>query len=277
MFAQQKQPVKSGVITFNDGRMTGFTHLQFIEDKVLFYNVATKKNDLYSLEEVSLIADDNQATVYKGVAVTHKKEAAEVINDTLYRPNYPEGVYETKEAFINKKPTYIATLLPYPVVGIDQAHLTTIEHACDFHSIIDGKLKNAFAVSYKGHLYFRIGAMLDNRSKTDRAQTSNFLNSFVRVILGGENYLYTEADLTNLWTQAAAYGAVGGSAGTHLAKSVVYGKGIVWDVKRAEFNIFKNCKDYNNFIQLLSPDDVQQCSEHMPDLYKVRKAIEKVK
>lgn len=274
LFAQQKQPVKSGVITLTTGKMIGFTNLQFIEDKVLFYNDATRTNDLHTLEEVSLIADDSQNTVYKGQSVKYKNEAA-IVNDTLYRPNYPQGIYKTKDDFLKKKPSSKAFILP---VDSTHGYLVNTEHNCYF---IDGegeRLKNVFAVSFQGHLYFQVNAIAKYKSKTDRAQSYDVPYQFVRVILGGDNYFYTEADMTNVWAQGLMYAAGQAKAGSYyLAKSVVYGKGIVWDIKNSEFNIFKNCKDYNKFIEALSPQDVQNCTEHMPNLYKVRKAIEKVK
>ncbi|MGV8915661.1 MAG: hypothetical protein ACOH1X_09475 [Kaistella sp.] len=39
-----------------------------------------------------------------------------------------------------------------------------------------------------------------------------------------------------------------GPAGGAMASSLNQSKGVVWDVKNNEFNIFKNCEDYNSFI-----------------------------
>ena len=58
---------------------------------------------------------------------------------------------------------------------------------------------------------------------------------------------------------------------------MIKGKGIVWDIKNQEFNIFKNCKDYNDFIKDKYPEGVQQCENQQPDMLLVRKAIEKIK
>ena len=54
-------------------------------------------------------------------------------------------------------------------------------------------------------------------------------------------------------------------------------KGIVWDVKNKEFNIFKNCKDYNEFIKAIYPEGVQSCEQHQPDITRIREVIEKIK
>lgn len=279
--AQQKEPVASGIITHSNGKMAGFANLRFIDGKVLYYDVSTRKNELLALSDVGMITDDNQKIIYKGVI---KKQEAKpttsdetvIVNDTLYKPGYPEGIYKTVEEFLARKPSNSEHLTPKAVTGTDY-YLNTIEDHVYFMKDNDSRLRKVFAVSYKDYLYFRIGAILDNRNKTDRAQSNDFPQSFVRVIMGGNNFYYMEADLTNMWAQGAAYGGIGGTAGYHLAQSLIYKKGIVWDIKNAEFNIFKNCKDYNKFIQPILPDAVQVCKEQQADIIEIRKVIEKVK
>lgn len=293
-YAQQQNFVRYGVITLSDAQMLGFSNMTLANDEASFINIANNTRVSYSLTDISLIEDDNQRIIYKGEApkpksasvtdnqkIIYKAESSEPTyvpeapKDTLY-PDYPEGIYKTKEDFINKKPSSTQRLRAKGLIGIDKPLLTTIEDECFFYDTQDKRLKKVFAVCYKGHLYFRIGAILANRNKTDRAQDSHFTNGFVRVRTGGENYLYTEADLANAWAQGLAYG-VGGAAGGATANSIVKGKGIVWDFKNQEFNIFKNCKDYNKFIEPIYPEGVQQCDGQQPDMYLVREAMQKVK
>lgn len=276
--AQNNTPVKEGVIVLYFDDMSGFTDLQFVGDNVIYTNIIDNKRLVKPLTDVQRIDNESQKTVYRGPVKPRPAAPTPtpvVYNDTLFRPGYPEGVYFTKENFLAKRVTPME-VNPRGLVGIEKPVLTTIEHACFFYYYSE-KLTDAFAVSYKGNLYFSLKAILGNRNKTDRAQTSIFENAFVRVILGGEHYLYTEADLANAWAQGFAYGAVGGVAGSALAKSWTYGKGIVWDVKNAEFNIFKNCNDYNVFMKAAYPDGVQVCKDNQPDLYKVRLAVDKIK
>jgi len=191
--------------------------------------------------------------------------------DTLFKPNYPEGIYISKEDFINKKPNYVKDIIPKNIYGKKKAILDTIVHACYFYDAkTDKKIKKVFAISYKGYLYFQLYSILKNRNKLDRAQATNFPNSFVRVIDGGKNYYYTEANLTNQWAKGLAYnlGALGGAIGN----TMIYGKGVVWDFKNKEFNIFRNCKDYNEFIQRVYPEGKQICKKQ-PDMLKVREAV----
>jgi len=195
-----------------------------------------------------------------------------VLKDTLYRANYPEGIYKTKEDFINKK---VSSTEKVKMLGHAKRYLKDGTHSTYFHySENNKKVKNVFAISYKGHLYFQIKAIQKNRQKKDRAQSTNYHNMFVRIIMGGDNYLYTEANLVNKW----AYGfASNGPGGYYAAENLIELKGIVWDIKNEEFNIFKSCKDYNRFIINKVPKDIQKCKEHQPNIFEVRKTIEKIK
>lgn len=273
----QQTLIRSGVITLAESKMVGFKNLTLTKERVSFTNVSTNEWFSYPLSEVIKVEDDKQQVIVYGTAPKPQPTTVvEAVRDTLYRPGYPDGIYKSKEDFINKKPATTPYLVPKGLVGLEKPTLETIEDACFFYDINNEKVKKAFAISYKGCLYFRIGAILENRNKTDRAQDSHFTNGFVRVLIGGENYFYTEADLANIWAQGVAYG-VGGVGGGVLAASNIKGKGIVWDFKNSEFNIFKNCKDYNLFIKSVYPEGVQNCDGQQPDMYEVRVAMEKIK
>lgn len=202
-----------------------------------------------------------------------KEQLKIVENDTLFKPYYPEGIYISKKDFINKN---VSSSKAVEMIGFDRKRADSIIHNPYFYySENNKKVYNVFAISYRGHLYFQIRAILKNRNKNDRAQSTYFPNTFVRVIIGGENYFYTEVDLVNQW----AHGAVSnlGVAGAIIANDLIKGKGVVWDFENEEFNIFKSCKDYNEFIEVILPDDVQECEKHQPNMWKVRETIEKIK
>ena len=199
-----------------------------------------------------------------------------VQKDTLYYSNYPEGVYLSKADFIKKIPSPTYKVYPVSLFGRERLPKVSKIHNCYFFDEkTSKKVKNIFAVSYNGSLYFQINAILKNRNKSDKAQSSNYPNSFVRTIMGGENYLYTEAELVNKWAAGTAvnFGAVGGA----IYQDLIKGKGIVWDFKNHEFNIFKSCIDYNEFIQDKLASAVQDCEQHEPDMFEVRKAILEIK
>jgi hypothetical protein len=202
-------------------------------------------------------------------------EITNAATDTLYRANYPEGVYMTKEDFLNKKPV-IRKVWPINVTGLDNKVQPTGVHSCYFYGSDLRKIPDAFAVSHQGHLYFQLKAIFKNCNEDDGNETSNFAGSFVRVIIGGANYLYTEAPLANVWAQGFGYG-VGGAIGGAIAQSKIQGKGIVWDFKKQEFNIFRNCKDYNDFIGWQYTAGALDCKDKKQNPYKVRKAIDAIK
>lgn len=196
--------------------------------------------------------------------------------DTLFHSNYPEGVYLSKADFIKKAPSPTHKVYPVSLYGREKLPEVSKVHNCYFfNEKTSQKVKNVFAVSYNDGLYFQIKAILKNRNKNDKAQSANHPNSFVRVIMGGENYLYTEAELVNKWAAGTAvnFGAAGGT----IYQDLIKGKGIVWDFKNQEFNIFKSCKDYNEFIQDKLATASQNCDEHEPNMLEVRKAISKIK
>ena len=277
VFAQKQNIVSSGIITLKSNETTGFENLHFIGEKIAFKNVATNKQAAYLLADVYTVEDDNQQIVYKnGELIKPKTVAKPKAADTLYKPRYPAGIYVTKEDFIARKPTATDSIQARGL-NYEREVLNYIPHNCFFYTQDDKKLKDVFAVSYKGHLYFQVDAILSNRNKTDRAQTHDRPNSFVRVLMGGDHYLYTEAELANVWAQGAAYGGIGGAVGGVLANGMVHGKGIVWDYKNAEFNIFKNCTDYNRFITAVYPEGAQECKNQQPEQAKVRNAIWKIK
>ena len=87
--------------------------------------------------------------------------------------------------------------------------------------------------------------------------------------------MYTEAELVNQWAYATAVNF--GAAGGIIANDLIKGKGIVWDFENKEFNIFKSCKDYNAFVEMKIPSEIQKCEKHQPNMFKVRETIEKIK
>lgn len=168
-----------------------------------------------------------------------------------FKPDYPEGIYATMNDFINKKPSEIIALTPRGFT-LKREIFTDVPNDCFFYyTAEDKKVKNTFAICYKGELYFQIYTILENRNKKDNNQEAEFSNAFVKVRNGGTHYFYMEAELGNKWGNALGGG---GPESTNVAK------GVVWDFKNKEFNIFKNCKDYNEFMQSVYPGGVQNCS-----------------
>lgn len=194
--------------------------------------------------------------------------------------NYPEGIYKTKSDFLKKRPSSISGIYPQ---GIKKKEVKE-DNQLDwdiffFDSSTDKKLKNVFAVSYQGNLYFQYGSILagKNRNKKDKDQTVSLLllSAFARVVLSGERYLYTELEIRSGWEEAlsANMGLVGAAAMSNLDKL----KGVVWDYRNSEFNIFRHCRDLNDFLTSHAASYSIECSDKKYDLEQLRRTMLELK
>lgn len=285
ILGQEIPETKKGFITLTTNQKYEFTNLKVVNNQVIFINVATKSEFIYFKNAVKLVVDEQENVVYKSQQYEEeekrKKEKGltEKPKEILFKSNYPDGIYYTKEDFINKTPNENPKIFAKDLTDYEDEELESIEDHCYFYyKVSEKKIKKVFAISYKGYLYFQIKAVIaiSNRNKNDNAQTNDLPHSFTRVIKGGDNYFYAEMDLANIWAQGTAIG-VGGASGYILSKEMVNKKGIVWDFKNKEFNIFKNCKDYNRFIEKVHPESVQKCENQQPDIVAIRKTIDLIK
>jgi len=54
------------------------------------------------------------------------------------------------------------------------------------------------------------------------------------------------------------------------------GTGVVWDIKKEEFNIFRNCSDFNEFFENDSVKKID-CGKQIFELKQIREIIDKIK
>jgi len=168
--------------------------------------------------------------------------------------DYPEGIYMTKQEFIERNPSDSSLLIVKE--RVPEKEVDTLIRRCLFYYKQSGeRVKKAFAIVYNGNLYFRKVAIVKNKNKKDRSYSKATASKdyFVLVLKGGDNLLYTEAALINHW-QVAIYSGLEVN-GIYLAPYET-GKGyyknvmpVVWDYRNEEFNIFRNCNDFNMFLQ----------------------------
>lgn len=304
-FVAFAQLAQKGNIILADNQKIAFNNVRLENGKFVFFDIKSGAESSLAISEVKYIEDDRNSKVFTNKTVVDKsREAdlkfeaeqkrlaieAETRKVAEYQKKleaekimpaydlYPAGIYATKEDFLNKKPNNTEEIVPKELEGIEKEIYYGIPNDCFFYyKQSDKKVKNCFAVSYRGNLYFQIQAILNNRNKTDRAQSNDYPNSFARTQIHGDNYYYLEADLANFWAQGAAVGGFGIIVGGAMAEGMINGKGIVWDIKNKEFNIFKNCYDFNDFIRDKYPAGVQPCEKQQANIELVRKAMEKVK
>lgn len=197
---------------------------------------------------------------------------------------YPNGLYKTKEDFINKKPSEIRQLLIKKIELVNDTD--TIIRRCYFlDKATNKRIKKNFAIVYNEQLYFSNWAILKNKNKEDKSLSpASSMNAFVLVIMQSPKYLYAEADLVNHWQAGISNGVaggVGGIIGSALGEAIdnsypsttPLGTGLVWDIQNQEFNVFRNCPDFNDFLENYSVEKID-CKNEVFDLNRVRSAIQ---
>ncbi|MHA7108611.1 hypothetical protein ACRTDU_00710 [Sunxiuqinia elliptica] len=197
---------------------------------------------------------------------------------------YPNGLYKKKENFINKKPSEIRQLLIKKIELVNDTD--AIIRRCYFlDKATNKRIKKTFAIVYNGQLYFSNWAILKNKNKEDKSLSpASSMNAFVLVIMQGPKYLYAEAGLVNHWQAGISNGVaggVGGIIGSALGEAIdnsypsttPLGTGLVWDIQNQEFNVFRNCPDFNDFLEHCSLEKID-CKNEVFDLNRVRSAIQ---
>jgi hypothetical protein len=206
---------------------------------------------------------------------------------SIYHSTLPEGLYLTKDDFLKKTPS------EFLLLTIDRIRLVndsdSLARRCFFKEKDSNKrVKKIFAISHNGQLYFSNWGILDNKAKSDKSVSPvESMNSFVRVLIGGDNFLYAEGAFVNPWQTGFSAGVtagVGGIIGSELGNAIdksypittFGGTGVVWDMRKEEFNIFRNCSDFNEFIENDSVEKID-CGKQIFELKQIREIIDKIK
>lgn len=184
-------------------------------------------------------------------------------------------VYNSKENFILNKGIKNKIFVKPVKIGKNK-YSDTIQRITFFwYSNTKKKIKDAFAIRIDNHLYFSIKEVVrpKNRSKVDRDQHTHYIYAFSRVMYKGDNYLYFEHLFFSGWEAGLAAG-LAGTVGAYINSYNYKEKGIVWDGINKEFNIFRNCKDYNKFMTERSFElGKSECKGKKYNISTVRKSI----
>ncbi|RKD85038.1 hypothetical protein BC643_4557 [Mangrovibacterium diazotrophicum] len=205
----------------------------------------------------------------------------------IYQSNFPEGLYQTKEDFLKKTPSLFLQLTIDKIKLVNDSD--SLARRCFFkEKDTNKKIKKVFAISHNGQLYFSNWAILDNKSQKDKSVSPvESMNSFVRVLIGGDNFLYAEGAFVNPWQTGFSAGVaegVGGIIGSELGNAIdksypittFGGTGVVWDIKNEEFNIFRNCSDFNDFVENFPVEKID-CGKQIFELKQIREILNKIK
>ena len=312
-FSQVEIPEKSskGTITTVVNTTIEYTNLRYSDGKINYTNAATGEEEFlyensiksidYEPESQSSDAADNSETqVGANKPVYRNKQAFDAANNSktqveaekkrgeniggiseYIKRNYPEGIYNTKEDFINKTPSSNPSLVFTQLRSTKEIILPGEETVCFIRTTDDQKLKNVFAVSKGGYLYLNIKAILKNRERGngDGSQETNYPNAYAAVQIGGDNFLYAEVPLSNAWGNGFFYSAVGGGVGVAIVTTggMDYSKGVVFDLKKQNFDIFRNCEDFNKFLSKVAPDKAIICQTRHGYLARARRVMQEIK
>lgn len=200
-----------------------------------------------------------------------------VANNSIYSvSDYSEGFYVTLEDFINKKKTKLNPVERRTIVGFEKKliHKNSIVDHVFLYTIADQmKLTGVFAVSLNGNLYVQQKNFRKYAVKGDKSEEGDNPNSYHRVLQAGK-FLYLEAELANGWSKGLAYGS-GGAIGGVIGSSMNRLKGIVFDLNKKEFNVLKDCNDFNEFLSSYQVENVK-CENRKIDIITVRENISKI-
>lgn len=187
--------------------------------------------------------------------------------------DYPDGFYYTLDDFINKKPR------PYPLLQkrmIYRERLLPFDsnenHIFFFTASDTMKLKNVFAVSFRGNLYIQQKYITKYAKKGNKNEEGNNPNSYHRVLNDGK-FFYLEGAFSNAWAKGLAYGS-GGAIGGIIGSSLDHLKGVVFDIEKIEFDFFKNCEDFNLFLTEQKVEEKVDCKDY--SITKVREIIDRI-
>ena len=203
-------------------------------------------------------------------------ESKEVKNDSLYSiKDFPEGVYHTYEDFLQKKAINMGDAIERKtIVGnkiIPKEVLTD-------HVFFSWKKKNVrvtdfFAISYNGNLYIQQRYFHEYSVKADKNQDGDNSNSYHRVINDGK-FFYLEGPFANAWSKAFAYGS-GGAVGGIIGANLNSLKGVVFNVKKKEFNFIRDCKDLNLLIEEYK-GNIIDCTDKNINIISVRENVDRI-
>ena len=155
---------------------------------------------------------------------------------------YPKGIYVSYEDFSKRKPsdtTTKFTLKPSAnqdnVVRVYKAETTK-------------RLKRNFAISDGQNLYVRIKQVRKKFPSNDRNQMKDDGNYCIKVEQLGPSYIYFEDYFAS--SSSVIFGGIAGSVSRSL-------KVVVYDLKTLKFDLFKNAKDFKQFVKKNHPEKLE--------------------
>lgn len=160
---------------------------------------------------------------------------------------YPKGIYATYEDFARRQPSDTTTEFTFKS-SANQDNVVRV-----FKKGTKKRLKRNFAISDGQNLYVRIKQVRKKFPAKDRGQAKDDGNYCIKVEQLGPNYIYFEDYFAS--SAAAIFGGLGGGViGGAIAGSASRRlKGVIYDLKSLKFDLFRNAKDFKQFIKKKHP------------------------
>jgi len=158
---------------------------------------------------------------------------------SINQGDFPEGVYETLEDVLNKKPTSTDEVYFKPSDVKDSSE--SPDKVFFYFKQKDKKIRIPLAVSHNGEMYFQTYRKYTN--KKDKGYDPDQYSRFCKVTSYGR-FIYFEENMRGMWSKALLGNL---SPMTYLMNGNI--KGIVLDLDNKEFNILRDCGDLNDFLK----------------------------
>ncbi len=175
---------------------------------------------------------------------------------------YQKGIYKAFEDFKKAIPTDTITQF------IIKRSRDSIKFKF-YDAKTEDRLKKEFAYSDGTNLYVSLKKMIKEFPREDRSQLKDDGNFCVKALKIGSKYIYFENYFTSKESVIIG-GIIAGSAARRI-------KGIVYDVEKETFNLFKNALDFENFVKENHPEYLSLLQEKMVASPKKGSKVRRVK
>ncbi|MDI9337203.1 MAG: hypothetical protein QM539_02125 [Alphaproteobacteria bacterium] len=199
--------------------------------------------------------------------------------------SFPDGEYLTYEAFKNKKPnaTNVKVMRFYhdgfsfePIPETVESNQVVLKYANNLK-----KIKNTFAIVTNGQIYINtywINKLVKNKDFSAKVGSNG---EYIKVIKGGK-FLYLELHYTSfkkgdrLTTNEKDEDETSKKNDAFGATDLIKTEGVILDIINDEFDIFKTCSGFYNFISQHKLTSNFNCNDNSFTINNVRKIISEI-
>ncbi len=203
-------------------------------------------------------------------------------SQTYSEGSFPDGQYKSMDDFLNRKPTSNISCMVYFPEGAEDNPIppNQLENHVVFRQESDlKKMREYFAIVQNGNVYINQWWIFNlEEDKKDKRSPRNSGN-FIRVLKFGK-FMYLEGHFNSLKTRGYIVGhdedeekEKNDAEGTSHATRTFC---IVFDIPKKDFDVFRNCEDFNHFLQTHNYNNYIRCDQKEFTLKNVRNIINSI-